>query len=113
MAQILARRATPQTRGRMSRGRMKIDVVERALKTALGVSGNLLGVVLDKANLSVLWRYGADRDNTISIDATRGASIHFFCGRPWSAGRVNMLDEPSIALLRRKMSSQGIERTFR
>jgi hypothetical protein len=31
---------------------MKIDVAERALKTALGVSGNLLGVVLDKANLS-------------------------------------------------------------
>jgi succinoglycan biosynthesis transport protein ExoP len=44
-------------------GRTKIDVVERALKTARGVSGNLLGVVLNKTNLSVLRRYGAYRDN--------------------------------------------------
>jgi hypothetical protein len=63
MAQILARRATPQTGGRMSRGRTNIDVVERALKTPRGGSGNLLGVARDKANLSVLRRHGADRDN--------------------------------------------------
>jgi succinoglycan biosynthesis transport protein ExoP len=44
-------------------GRTKIDVVERALKTARGVSGNLLGVVLNKANLNALRRYGAYRDN--------------------------------------------------
>jgi polysaccharide biosynthesis transport protein len=44
-------------------GRTKIDVVERALKTAPGVAGNLLGVVLNKANLNALRRYGAYRDN--------------------------------------------------
>jgi succinoglycan biosynthesis transport protein ExoP len=44
-------------------GRTKIDVVERALKTAPGVAGNLLGVVLNKANLNALRRYGTYRDN--------------------------------------------------
>jgi polysaccharide biosynthesis transport protein len=44
-------------------GRTKVDVVERALKTARGVSGNLLGVVLNKTNLNMLRRYDANRDN--------------------------------------------------
>jgi succinoglycan biosynthesis transport protein ExoP len=44
-------------------GRTKIDVVEKALKTARGVSGNLLGVVLNKTNLNALRQYGSYRDN--------------------------------------------------
>src|SRR6516162_7090455 len=38
-------------------GRTKIDVVERALTTAPGVYDNLLGVVLNKADLNLLGRY--------------------------------------------------------
>jgi succinoglycan biosynthesis transport protein ExoP len=38
-------------------GRTKIDVVERALRTAPGVYDNLLGVVLNKADLNLLGRY--------------------------------------------------------
>jgi succinoglycan biosynthesis transport protein ExoP len=38
-------------------GRTKIDVVERALRMAPGVYGNLLGVVLNKADLNLLGRY--------------------------------------------------------
>jgi succinoglycan biosynthesis transport protein ExoP len=38
-------------------GRTKIDVVERALRMAPGVYDNLLGVVLNKADLNLLGRY--------------------------------------------------------
>jgi succinoglycan biosynthesis transport protein ExoP len=38
-------------------GRTKIDVVERALRTAPGVYDNLLGIVLNKADFNLLGRY--------------------------------------------------------
>jgi succinoglycan biosynthesis transport protein ExoP len=41
-------------------GRTKIDVVEHALRMAPGVYDNLLGVVLNKANLKLLGRYESD-----------------------------------------------------
>jgi succinoglycan biosynthesis transport protein ExoP len=44
-------------------GRTKIDVVEHALGTAQGVYDNLLGVVLNKADLNVLSRYESNRGN--------------------------------------------------
>jgi succinoglycan biosynthesis transport protein ExoP len=44
-------------------GRTKIDVVEHALGTAQGVYDNLLGVVLNKADLNVLSRYETHRGN--------------------------------------------------
>jgi succinoglycan biosynthesis transport protein ExoP len=42
-------------------GRTKIDVVEHALAAARGVYDNLLGVVLNKANVNVLSRYESYR----------------------------------------------------
>jgi len=42
-------------------GRTKIDVVEHALRTAPGVYDNLLGVVLNKANLNLVRRYESHR----------------------------------------------------
>jgi succinoglycan biosynthesis transport protein ExoP len=42
-------------------GRTKIDVVEHALRMAPGVYDNLLGVVLNKANLNLLGRYESHR----------------------------------------------------
>jgi succinoglycan biosynthesis transport protein ExoP len=42
-------------------GRTKIDVVDHALRTAHGVYENLLGVVLNKADLNVLSRYETHR----------------------------------------------------
>jgi succinoglycan biosynthesis transport protein ExoP len=42
-------------------GRTKIDVVEHALRMAPGVHDNLLGVVLNKANLNLLGRYESHR----------------------------------------------------
>jgi succinoglycan biosynthesis transport protein ExoP len=44
-------------------GRTKIEVVEHALGTAQGVYDNLLGVVLNKADLNVLSRYETHRGN--------------------------------------------------
>jgi len=44
-------------------GRTKIEVVEHALRTAQGVYDNLLGVVLNKADLNVLSRYETHRVN--------------------------------------------------
>ena len=44
-------------------GRTKIDVVEHALGTAGGVYDNLLGVVLNKADINVLSRYESHRGN--------------------------------------------------
>jgi succinoglycan biosynthesis transport protein ExoP len=38
-------------------GQTKIDVVEHSLSTAREVYDRLLGVVLNKANMSVLQRY--------------------------------------------------------
>jgi succinoglycan biosynthesis transport protein ExoP len=42
-------------------GRTKIDVVEHALRMAPGVYDNLLGVVLNKADLNLLGRFESDR----------------------------------------------------
>jgi polysaccharide biosynthesis transport protein len=42
-------------------GKTKIDVVEHALNTARGVYDNLLGVVLNKADLNLLGRYESHR----------------------------------------------------
>ena len=42
-------------------GRTKIDVVEHALNGARGVYENLLGVVLNKADINVLSRYESYR----------------------------------------------------
>jgi polysaccharide biosynthesis transport protein len=42
-------------------GRTKIDVVEHALRMAPGVYDNLLGVVLNKANIKLLGRYESHR----------------------------------------------------
>jgi succinoglycan biosynthesis transport protein ExoP len=42
-------------------GQTKVDVVKHALDTARGVYDNLLGVVLNKANLNALRRYEANR----------------------------------------------------
>jgi polysaccharide biosynthesis transport protein len=42
-------------------GRTKIDVVEHAIRTAPGVYDNLLGVVLNKADLNLLRRYESHR----------------------------------------------------
>jgi succinoglycan biosynthesis transport protein ExoP len=42
-------------------GKTRIDVVEQALGAARGVYDNLLGVVLNKADMSALRRYGASR----------------------------------------------------
>jgi polysaccharide biosynthesis transport protein len=42
-------------------GRTRIDVVEHALRMAPGVYDNLLGVVLNKANLNLLGRYESHR----------------------------------------------------
>jgi succinoglycan biosynthesis transport protein ExoP len=42
-------------------GRTKIDVVEHALGAARGVYDNLLGVVLNKADINVLSRYESYR----------------------------------------------------
>jgi succinoglycan biosynthesis transport protein ExoP len=42
-------------------GRTKIDVVEHVLGSAQGVYDNLLGVVLNKANLNILSRYETHR----------------------------------------------------
>jgi succinoglycan biosynthesis transport protein ExoP len=42
-------------------GRTKIDVVEHALGAARGVYDNLLGVVLNKADINVLNRYESYR----------------------------------------------------
>jgi len=44
-------------------GRTKFDVVEHALRNARGVFDNLLGIVLNKADLKVLSRYDAYRGN--------------------------------------------------
>jgi len=42
-------------------GRTKIDVVEHALRMAPGVYDNLLGVVLNKADLKLLGRFESHR----------------------------------------------------
>jgi succinoglycan biosynthesis transport protein ExoP len=44
-------------------GRTKIDVVEHALANARGVHENLLGVVLNKADMSTFARYQSHRGN--------------------------------------------------
>jgi succinoglycan biosynthesis transport protein ExoP len=44
-------------------GRTKIDVVEHTLRDAPGVYENLLGVALNKADLTVLSRYESYRGN--------------------------------------------------
>ncbi|TPQ30226.1 exopolysaccharide biosynthesis protein [Bradyrhizobium guangdongense] len=44
-------------------GRTKIDVVEHALGSARGVYENLLGVVLNKADINILGRYESYRGN--------------------------------------------------
>jgi succinoglycan biosynthesis transport protein ExoP len=42
-------------------GRTKIDVVEHALRKAPGVYDNLLGAILNKADVDLLRRYEGDR----------------------------------------------------
>jgi succinoglycan biosynthesis transport protein ExoP len=42
-------------------GRTKIDVVEHALRKAPGVYDNLLGAILNKADVDLLCRYEGDR----------------------------------------------------
>jgi capsular exopolysaccharide synthesis family protein len=44
-------------------GRTKIDVVEHALSNAQGVYDNLLGIVLNKADMNALGRYESPRGN--------------------------------------------------
>ena len=44
-------------------GRTKIDVAEHALRAAPGVHENLLGAVLNKADMNSLGRYEAYRGN--------------------------------------------------
>ena len=44
-------------------GRTKIELVQHALTTTRGIYENLLGVVLNKANIDVLNRYESHRGN--------------------------------------------------
>jgi succinoglycan biosynthesis transport protein ExoP len=44
-------------------GRTKIDIVEHTLDAARGVYENLLGIVLNKADMDTIGRYEAHRGN--------------------------------------------------
>jgi succinoglycan biosynthesis transport protein ExoP len=53
-------------------GRTQVPVVERALHTARGVGDNLLGVVLNKADIAQMGRYGSYGGNSYYHNAHYG-----------------------------------------